>query len=111
MTTSRMRKSSRINCSMMSRRRVRFCDFSKKSIAAQRTRLKRMRLMRWMMMGELMSAPPIAMLRGLANSSNMGTALAGGSHGHAVMQELGENGVKVVAGADQGVVNPLARAA
>src|SRR4051794_34868429 len=108
MTTSKIRRSNRINCSMMSRRRLRFGDFSKNSIAAQRTRRKRMRLIRWMMMGELTRAPPIAMLRGLANSSNMGTASAGGSQGHAVVEELGEDGVEGIAGADQGVVDPLA---
>ena len=45
---------------MMSLRRLRFCDLSKNSIAAQRTRLKRMRLMRWIRIGALTSArrPP-----------------------------------------------------
>ena len=45
---------------MISRRRLRFCDLSRNSIAAQRRRLKRMRLIRWMMMGALMSAPAAA---------------------------------------------------
>ena len=54
---------------MMSRRRLRFCDLSRNSIAAQRTRLKRMRLMRWMMIGELTSSPPAAMYQGCRNSS------------------------------------------
>src|SRR6266404_2396758 len=106
-----MRSSRRISCSMISRRRFRFCDLSRNSIAAQRTRLKRMRLIRWMMMGELISAPPIAMLRGLANSSNMGTASAGGSQGHTMVQELGEDGIEVIAGANEGIVDALAGAA
>ncbi len=53
---------------MMSLRRLRFCDLSKNSIAAQRMRLKRMRLMRWIRIGALTSAPPAAMNHGFANS-------------------------------------------
>src|SRR5438105_7447383 len=102
-----MRSRSRINCSMINRRRLRFCDLSKNSIAAQRTRLKRIRLIRWIMMGELISAPPIAMLSGLANSSNMGAPPARGAQGHAVVQELGEDGVQAIPRADQGVVDAL----
>src|SRR2546421_583555 len=45
-----------MSCSMMSRRRVRFWALSRNSIAAQRMRLKRMRLIRWMMIGTLASA-------------------------------------------------------
>ena len=41
---------------MMRRRRLRFCDLSRNSMAAQRTRLKRMRLIKWMMIGRLIKA-------------------------------------------------------
>ena len=57
-TTSRQRRASRMSCSMISRRRLRFCDLSRNSIAAQRTRRKRIRLIRWMMIGALTSAAP-----------------------------------------------------
>ncbi len=40
---------------------VAFCDLRRNSIAAHRMRLKRMRLIRWMMIGALTSSPPAAM--------------------------------------------------
>src|SRR5438270_11618539 len=101
-----MRSMSRMSCSMMRRRRLRFCDLSRNSIAAQRMRRKRMRLIRWMMIGELTSAPPTTMLAGLRKNSNMGAGLRG-FQGQAVVQELRQHGVEVVAGADQGVVDAL----
>ena len=46
------------NCSMMSRRRLRFCDLIRNSMAAQReARLKGMRLIRWMAIGEPDESP------------------------------------------------------
>src|SRR5207248_6309249 len=86
-------------------------DLSRNSMAAHRTRLKRMRLIRWMMIGELMRAAPMTMLRGLANSSSMRTALAGVASRHAVVQELAQDGVEGVAGPHQRVVDPLLGAA
>ena len=56
---------------MMSLRRLRFCDLSRNSIAAQRTRLKRMRLIRWMMIGELMSSAPAIIVNGLAKRDSI----------------------------------------
>ena len=57
-STRKQRRARSRSCSMMSRRRLRFCDLSKNSIAAQRTRLKRIRLIRWMMIGRLTRAAP-----------------------------------------------------
>src|SRR5262245_25184986 len=102
-STKMQRKASRMSCSMMSRRRLRFCDFNRNSIAAQRMRLKRRRLIRWMMIGELMRTAPRTMLAGLRNSSNMAARL--GFQGHAVMQELGEHRIDVIAGSDQGIID------
>ena len=78
--TRRQRRASRISCSMMSRRRLRFCDLSRNSIAAQRMRLKRMRLIRWMMIGALTRAAPAIMYAGLRNSQTWrGVPLVAGS--------------------------------
>src|SRR5438105_4881897 len=109
--TSKMRRASRMSCSMMSRRRLRFCDLRRNSMAAQRTRLKRMRLIRWMMIGELMRAPPMTMFAGFKNSSYMGRGLHRGLECHAMVQEFGQHGVEIVAGADQGIVDAPANAA
>src|SRR6266481_6331961 len=64
-----------------------------------------------MMIGELIRAAPMTKLSGLANSSSMRTAFAGDAARHAMVQEFGQDGVEVVAGADHGVVDPLLRAA
>src|SRR6185369_7195831 len=70
-----------------------------------------MRLMRWMMIGELTRAPPTTMLAGLRNSSSIAAGLYRGFPGHPAVEELGQHGVEVVASADQRVVDPLAGAA
>src|SRR5262249_9628652 len=77
MTMSRQRKSRSRSCSMMSRRRLRFCDLRRNSIAAQRMRLKRMRLIRWMMIGELTRAPPATTYAGLVNRGNIPKSTSG----------------------------------
>src|SRR5262249_51055833 len=110
-STNRMRRASRMSCSMMSRRRLRFCDLSRNSMAAQRIRRKRIRLIRWMMMGELIRAPPTIMLAGLRKSVSNIAGLYGSFHGHAMVQELGQHGIEVIAGADQRVIDALADAA
>src|SRR5262245_66159306 len=102
-----------MSCSMISRRRLRFCDLSRNSIAAQRRRRKRMRLMRWMMIGALMSAPPATMNHGLRNKLKklgMAAHLRRGLQSHSMMQELREHGVEVVAGPGQLVVDAGPRA-
>src|SRR5262249_34362077 len=108
--TSRQRRARSSSCSMMSRRRLRFCDLSRNSIAAQRTRRKRMRLIRWMMIGTLIRAEPARRNPGLRNS-NIGTRLRGRFQGHAVVQELAQDGVEAIAGAHHRVVDPLTGAA
>src|SRR5579859_6138329 len=70
-----------------------------------------MRLIRWIRMGELTRNPPITMLAGLANSSNIGASLPGGPEGHAMVQEFRQGGVEVIAGLDELVVDALASAA
>ncbi len=70
--TSKIRSSNKMICSIMTRRRFRFCDLSRNSIAAQRTRRKRMRLIRWMMIGELINAVPAAIAQGFRKRSNIG---------------------------------------
>src|SRR6266852_5846349 len=109
--TSRQRRARRSNCSRISRRRLRFCDLSRNSIAAQRMRLKRIRLIKWMMIGTLMSRIPAIISHGLRNAlnaavnqepmSNMTGGPPRGDYRHAVVQELGQDGVKVVAGSGQ----------
>src|SRR3954451_11493213 len=64
-----------------------------------------------MITGELTSAPPTTMLAGLRNSSSIGAGLYRVFPGHAVVEELRQHRVQVVAGADEGVVDPLAGAA
>ncbi len=68
-STSRQRRARRMSCSMMRRRRLRFWDLRRNSIAAQRMRLKRMRLIRWIRMGELTRIPPATMYQGCRNIS------------------------------------------
>src|SRR5579864_1306822 len=134
-STRRMRNSSRMSCSIMSRRRLRFWDLSRNSIAAQRRRLKRMRLMRWMRMGELTRAPPATMYHGCKKNSigrrpqrsngagvrPLAPGFTVSTHGtagplgvadvHAVMQELGQDRIEIIPGADQPIVDPQPRAA
>ena len=57
---------------MMSRRRVRFCALSRNSIAAQRIRLKRMRLIRWMMIGTLIERGGNEQEPGIEKQANHG---------------------------------------
>src|SRR5689334_19360185 len=88
-----------------------------------------MRLIRWMITGALTAAPPIAMDAGMRKNANMPRRLGCGSRfrpsnsrvpsrerlavaadlgrpdGVAVVQELGQHRVQVLAGANQGVVD------
>src|SRR5216684_2627334 len=64
-----------------------------------------------MMIGELMSTPPMTIFAGFKKSSNMRRCLDRGLDGHAMVQELGEHGVEVIAGSDQRVIDASADAA
>src|SRR5262249_41060538 len=106
----RHRSAKRSSCSMISRRRLRFCDLSRNSMAAQRTRLKRMRLMRWMMIGRLSRALPARRYPGFKNDSNMHARLGRDFQSRAMMQELSQDSVQGVIGLHERVVDSLPRA-
>src|SRR5262245_531081 len=67
-----------------------------------------MRLMRWMMIGDRTSTPPAAMNQGLRNRDEK-LDTVGGPRGrtrsHTSVQELGKNGVEIIAGAGQLIVD------
>jgi len=69
---SRMRRIRSSNCSTIIFRFIFFCAFSRNSIAAQRIRLNRIRLIRWMTIGADTSRPPAraAHLRPKADEKN-----------------------------------------
>src|SRR5437868_2146090 len=70
-----------------------------------------MRLIRRMMMGRLTRATPTARKPGFLKVSSMTWNLGGCLQAGAMVQELGEHGVEIVAGADEDIVDPLPGAA
>src|SRR5262245_51846627 len=115
-----MRSKSRMICSIIRLRRLRFCDLSRNSIAAHGTRRKRMRLMRWIMIGELTSAAPAIIVYGLRNALNIENPSRSTVHdgvtaalhgGEAEVEELGQGRIQIVAGSHKGVIDAPTRAA
>src|ERR1700730_1664757 len=64
-----------------------------------------------MRIGEATSAPPTTMLAGFRNSSNIRAGLHGRLQRHAMVQELGKDGIEIIGGADERIVDAPARAA